>query len=167
MSLYHYVDNKDDLLDAMLDSLYAEIELPVDVPDEDWESAIRRGLHSFHDVLVRHPAALELFASRPGKSEHSLRILLWCYGRFQSVGLDVAQSVKALHFGVSFVMGHVASELGAMASIAAGDGIDLEAIEDRALAELITQRRTVTSGQMFNAGLEAVVAGLRAAFELP
>ena len=167
MSLYHYVENKDDLLDAILDCLYTEVELPRDVPDEDWETAIRCGLHSFHDVLVRHPAALELFASRPGKSEHSLRILLWCYGRFQSVGLDVAQSVRALHFGVAFVMGHVASELGAMALISAGDGIAVEDIQDPALAEMIQQRRTVTSREMFDAGLEAVVAGLRAAFRLP
>lgn len=167
MSLYHYIDNKNDLLDAVLDSLYAEVELPVDVPEHDWETAIRRGLRSFHDVLVRHPAALELFASRPAKSEVALQVLLWSYTRFQSVGLDVSQSVHALHFGVSFVMGHVASELGTMALMADGGGIDLTTIQNQELVDMLTERRTLTSEQMFDAGMEAVVAGLRAAFNLP
>ncbi len=167
MSLYHYIDNKDDLLDAVLDSLYAEVQLPVDVPAEDWETAIRLGLSSFHDVLVRHPAALELFSSRPAKSEVALQVLLWAYSRFQSVGLDVAQSVHALHFGVSFVMGHVANELGTMAVVADGDGIDLSKIENQDIVAMVTERRTLTGEQMFDVGMEAVVAGLRAVFKLP
>ncbi len=167
MSLYNHVSNKDDLLDAVLDSLYAEVQLPVDVPAQDWETAIRVGLRSFHDVLVRHPAALELFASRPAKSEVALQVLLWAYSRFQSVGLDVAQSVHALHFGVSFVMGHVANELGTMAVVADGDGIDLSKIENPDIVAMVTERRTLTGEQMFDVGMEAVVAGLRAAFNLP
>lgn len=167
MSLYHYVTNKDDLLDAVLDCLYCEIALPVDIPPDDWETAIRRGLRSFRQVLVDHPAALELFASRPAKTEAALDVLVWSYSRFQTVGLGVAQSCHALHFAVSFVMGHVASELGAMAILSDGTGPDPRSIENPAARDFLLQRQSISSDEMFESGLDAVVAGLRAAYRLP
>ncbi len=39
MSLYYYVANKDELLDAMIDVVFDEIELPPH--EDDWQSAIR------------------------------------------------------------------------------------------------------------------------------
>lgn len=167
MSLYHYVDNKDDLLDAVLDGLYSEIELPVDVPAEDWETAIRIGLRSFHKVLVGHRAALELFSARPAKSKEALDVLLWSYNRFTSVGLDLAQAQHALHFAVSFVMGHVAFELGTLALIRDGKGLDPDEVDDPVAAEFIRQSRQITGDDMFASGLNAVVAGLRSTYRLP
>jgi TetR/AcrR family transcriptional regulator, tetracycline repressor protein len=167
MSLYHYVTNKDDLLEAILECLYSEIKLPVDVPDDDWEAAVRLGLRSFRLVLVEHGAALELFASRPAKSMPAFEVLLWAYNRFQSVGLDVVQACHALHFAVSFVMGHVASELGAMALLRDGKGPDPLSFEDPATRDFLIQTKDIGSDEMFNSGLEAVVAGLRSAYSLP
>jgi AcrR family transcriptional regulator len=167
MSLYHYVDNKDDLLDAMLDCLYAEVELPIDVPGDDWERLMRLGFSSFHDVLVRHPAALGLFATRPAKSEAALSVLMWSYGRLHAVGLDVEEACHAFHFAVSFVMGHVANELGVMALVTDGGGIDLAGVTDAALKTMLECRRTITSEAMFAAGLDMMVAGLRAQYNLP
>ncbi|MEO8263358.1 MAG: TetR family transcriptional regulator, partial [Pseudolysinimonas sp.] len=40
MSLYHYVANKDELLDAMIDIVFEEIEPPRE--DTDWQAAMRR-----------------------------------------------------------------------------------------------------------------------------
>ena len=39
MSLYNHVANKDDLLDGMVDMVFAEIELPTG--DADWRTAMR------------------------------------------------------------------------------------------------------------------------------
>ena len=39
MSLYNHVANKDDLLDGMIDSIFAEIELPTD--EQDWKTTMR------------------------------------------------------------------------------------------------------------------------------
>jgi AcrR family transcriptional regulator len=167
MSLYHYVTNKDDLLDAVLDCLYAEIELPFDVPDQDWETAVRLGLRSFRSVLTRHPAALELFASRPARGMAAFEVLVHSHGRFQTVGLDVGQACKALHFAVSFVMGHVACELGTLALLRDGQGPDPAAFDDPAIAEFLIKTRSITSDEMFDSGLEAVVGGLRSAYHLP
>ena len=40
MSLYHYVANKDEILDAIDDRVYGEIELPL--PGSDWQAEMRR-----------------------------------------------------------------------------------------------------------------------------
>jgi len=109
MSLYHYVNNKDDLLDAVADHLYGIIDLPMSVDPLDWEQAIRLGLSAFRDVLLEHDAALELFASRRVRSARSMGVLHWAHERFVAVGLPVEEAHKALHMAVSFVMGHAAN----------------------------------------------------------
>lgn len=167
MSLYHYVTNKDDLLDAVLDGLYAEVDLPRDTAEQDWETALRLGLRSFRDVLVRHQAALELFSRRPAKSKEAFDVLLWSVSRFTQVGLDSAQAHHAFHFAVSFVMGHVATELGTLSLIRNGKGIDPDEVDDPIVRAFILESRVITSDDMFDAGLDAVVAGLRAAYRLP
>jgi AcrR family transcriptional regulator len=62
MSLYHYVANKEQLLDAMIDVVFAEIELPRE--GADWQSAMRQRSESARQVLARHPWAVGLMESR-------------------------------------------------------------------------------------------------------
>lgn len=71
MSLYHYVANKDELLDAMTDLVFEEIELPSDTAD--WQSAIRRRAVSTREVLARHPWAITLLDSRTAPGPANLR----------------------------------------------------------------------------------------------
>lgn len=168
MSLYHYVENKDDLLDAIRDQLFLEIDLPLDVPDHDWEAAVRRGLTAFYEVLIKHPAALELFASRPAQSQESLRVLFWAYSRFQAVGLDVAQSCMALQTGVSVVMGHAANDLGALVAAQKGDVDEaaMAALSDPVMIDFIRERAKVDCADFFAASLDVLVAGLRVTYKL-
>lgn len=166
MSLYHYVANKDDLLDAMLDLLYGEIELPLDVPDDGWERATRDGLASFRQVLLRHPAALELFASRPPPTPRSIQVLYWSYRRFEAVGLSPEDSLLAFRFAVSFVMGNATNEIG-MLSRSDDIEIDLDAISDPAVQMFMAKSQELVESQYFESGIESVVAGLRANFNLP
>lgn len=71
MSLYHYVASKDELLDAMIDIVFEEIELP---PLEvDWQSAMRREAISTQKVLARHPWAISLMESRTSPGPANLR----------------------------------------------------------------------------------------------
>ena len=167
MSLYHYVRNKDDLLDAVLDRLYGEIDLPA-TEDEDWERAIRDGLRSFREVLLRHPAALELFATRPARSPESFSVLFWAYGRFRAVGMDMADANAALHFAVSFAMGHVWSQHGTLAQMQAGEGPETMGFElSDEQSRFVEHCRDVSADSLFETGLDSVVAGLRDRFHLP
>ena len=49
MALYRHVANKDDLIDAMVDVVFSEIELPSAGPD--WKTAMRRRAISVRDAL--------------------------------------------------------------------------------------------------------------------
>ena len=62
MSLYHYVANKDDLLDGMVDLVFDEITLPS--ADSDWRVAVRQRMLATRDALARHPWAIVLMESR-------------------------------------------------------------------------------------------------------
>jgi AcrR family transcriptional regulator len=62
MSLYHHVRNKDEILDALVDAVFAEIALPE--PGGDWRAEIRKRSHSAREVLGRHPWAVGLLESR-------------------------------------------------------------------------------------------------------
>lgn len=55
MSLYWYVDTKDDLLELALDSVFGEVRVP-DLTDEeaDWRDQLRELAASYRAVLVRH-----------------------------------------------------------------------------------------------------------------
>ena len=71
MSLYHYVASKEELLDAMIDVVFEEIELP---PEEtDWQSAMRRRSVSARQVLARHPWANGPMVSRTSPGPANLR----------------------------------------------------------------------------------------------
>lgn len=162
MSLYHYVDNKSDLLDAVADHLYGQIDLPTSVEPSDWERAIRLGLLAFRDVLLEHDAALELFASRSIRSENSIRVLHWAHERFVSVGLSVEEAHAALHMAVSFVMGHAVNETETAPAPSAGTP-NLPAEMD----DYFRRIESVTSDELFEAGVDLVVAGIRQRYRLP
>ena len=71
MSLYYYVANKDELLDAMVDVVFDEIELPAD--SADWKAAMRQRALSARQVLARHPWAITLMESRTAPGPATLR----------------------------------------------------------------------------------------------
>ncbi len=167
MSLYHYVENKDDLLDAVVDRLYAEIALPRDVPDDRWEEAVSRAMHALHDVLVGHAAALELLLTRPVRTAESFEVMYWAYRRFEVMGLEPGDAVEAFRLAVSFVMGHVASEQGVMALARRTEGIDPDDLPTPEMRRFALELRAATSDQLFGSGVAMVIAGLKSRFTLP
>lgn len=62
MTLYHHVPSKDDIVDGMVDLVFAQIELPPE--DLAWDQAIRVRCVSARQVLNRHPWAPPLMESR-------------------------------------------------------------------------------------------------------
>ncbi len=71
MSLYHHVGNKEALLDAMVDSVFAEFHSPV--PGADWRGELRRRGTTAREALKRHPWAVGLMDSRRNAGLETLR----------------------------------------------------------------------------------------------
>ncbi|MFE0516765.1 TetR/AcrR family transcriptional regulator [Streptomyces sp. NPDC058964] len=56
MSLYWYVDTKDDLLELALDRVFGELRLPdPEAAGEDWRDQLRTLATEYRVLLVRHP----------------------------------------------------------------------------------------------------------------
>ncbi|PWJ06776.1 TetR family transcriptional regulator [Streptomyces sp. NWU49] len=55
MSVYWYVDTKDDLLELALDAVHGELALPDPAADEDWRDQLRVLAREYRALLVRHP----------------------------------------------------------------------------------------------------------------
>ncbi|MEY9487633.1 AcrR family transcriptional regulator [Streptomyces calvus] len=55
MSVYWYVDTKDDLLELALDAAFGEPALPDPDADEDWRDQLRALAREYRALLVRHP----------------------------------------------------------------------------------------------------------------
>jgi AcrR family transcriptional regulator len=111
MSLYHHVANKDELLDAMVDLVVAEIAavLPSDV--DGWKTAMRHRASAAHEVLVRHRWATMLIVSRinigPGMSRYldsTLRTL-------REAGFSIDLALDAWHAMDSHIYGFTLQEL--------------------------------------------------------
>ncbi|CAL9477678.1 hypothetical protein SUDANB58_02991 [Streptomyces sp. enrichment culture] len=61
MSVYWYVDTKDDLLELALDAITGEMDLPgPQAADEDWREQLRKLAAEYRAMLVRHPWASPL-----------------------------------------------------------------------------------------------------------
>ncbi|MFI6682836.1 TetR/AcrR family transcriptional regulator [Streptomyces sp. NPDC050485] len=73
MSLYWYVDTKDDLLELALDAVFAEIALP-DTTDEsaDWRDQLRALAVGYRAVFVRHSWASPLIGRYLNIGPHSM-----------------------------------------------------------------------------------------------
>ena len=62
MSLYNHVANKEELLNGMVDAVFAEFYAPV--PGAEWRSELRRRAVTARETLKRHPWAVGLMDSR-------------------------------------------------------------------------------------------------------
>lgn len=104
MSLYHYVASKDELLDAMIDIVFEEIELP---PDEtDWQSAMRQVAISTRQVLARHPWAIGLMESRTSPGPANLRHREAFTACLRRAGFSVLTATHANWLLNSYVYGY-------------------------------------------------------------
>jgi len=108
MSLYHYVANKDELLDGMIDVVFDEIELP---QGGDWKVAMRQRALSARQVLKRHPWAISLMESRTAPGTANLRHREAVTACLRGAGFSVIMGTHANWLLDSFVYGFVLQEV--------------------------------------------------------
>jgi AcrR family transcriptional regulator len=108
MSLYHYVPNKDDLLDGMVDLVFGEIELPS--PGADWKAALRRRGLATREVLNRHRWAVGLMESRttPGPASWALHDAV--LGCLREGGFSIELTIQAYSVMDAYIYGFALQE---------------------------------------------------------
>ena len=70
MSLYNHVENKDDLLDAMVDLVSLEIKLPQENSKETWKQDLRACLISAYSMMRNHRWVSRVWNRPPGASKN-------------------------------------------------------------------------------------------------
>lgn len=175
MSIYHHVANKDEILDGMVDAVFAEIVLP---PSTDpWRPAIRTRCVSARDALIRHPWAVGMLDSRTNPGPATLahhEAVLAC---FRTNGFSVAMTAHAAAVIDSYTYGFALQQVSLPAG---GSGGDFEAIVETVEASLaddafpyMTELATVhvlgsghyDFGDEFDWGLDLVLDGLERALD--
>ncbi|HEY7149662.1 MAG TPA: TetR/AcrR family transcriptional regulator C-terminal domain-containing protein [Gaiellaceae bacterium] len=120
MSLYNHVANKDDVLDGIVDSTYAEIAAPT--PGTDWQAQVREIAISAHDVFLRHHWAPGLqmgVKPGPGRLRYGDRLL----GCFREAGFSKQLTYHAYHIIESYILGYTSMVLAYRA-------VDMDQFED-------------------------------------
>src|SRR5512133_790998 len=108
MAVYHYVANKSEILDGIVDVVFAEIDLPP--RSGDWQNEIRQGAASARQALRRHPWALGLLESRKSPGPATLRHHDMMIGTLRAAGFSVEMTAHAYALIDSYVYGFALQE---------------------------------------------------------
>lgn len=108
-ALYRHVANKDDLIDAMVDTVFAEVGVPAGAGD--WKSAMRRRAIAIRDALTRHRWAIGLMESRRQPGPANLRHHDAVIGRLRAAGFSVEMTAHAYSLLDSYIYGFALTKM--------------------------------------------------------
>jgi len=86
MALYYHFANKDEVIDGIVDQVFAEIHLPV--AGGPWKSEMRRRAISVRDALLRHRWAIGLMEARAHPGPANLHHHDAVIGNLRAAGFD-------------------------------------------------------------------------------
>ena len=174
MSLYHHVEDKDDLLNGVCESVMAEFDFP-DLA-EDWRENCRRGARAWRRLLRQHPNVMRLFAEQRGpiRTADSIRPTEFALRVLRSSGLSERDTVQAFHAFGGYIQGFVMMELGSIAGGSDDEHLKAHAELVAALPDEFPTLQTVgpyfaecDPDEQFEFGLDLLIAGLEARARSP
>ena len=176
MSLYRHVDDKDDLLLQMMDSVFRDWRLPED-PPAGWRPRVEIAARLFWDSCRRHPwLASAMSITRPQPLAGGLPLTEFLLAALDELGFDHQTTFTAYVTLVSFVRG-TALNLEMEAEAEAASGVDseewLHAQEPRLRAiveagrfpvftRYVSQDYDFSLDELFEFGLSRMLDGLAA-----
>jgi AcrR family transcriptional regulator len=108
MAIYHYVATKDEILDGLVDLVFAEIDPPS--PEGPWRAEIGRRMGSAREALRRHPWAISLMESRSSPGPASLSRHEATLATLRQGGFSVPAAAHAYALIDSYVYGFAVQE---------------------------------------------------------
>ncbi|SFD77093.1 regulatory protein, tetR family [Streptomyces aidingensis] len=109
MALYNHVDNKQDLLDGMLDRIAEEIELPEG--SRDWREGTRRRAVSAYTAFLRHPWSASLWTASITLGPARMRYLDTALRGLREAGFPPDLLDRAFHTIENHITGHALQAL--------------------------------------------------------
>ncbi|MET8847528.1 TetR/AcrR family transcriptional regulator [Amycolatopsis sp. NPDC004625] len=168
MALYKHVADKRELLDGMVDLVFAEVEVPADV---DWRTAMHHRATSMRQALLRHPWAVgRMETGTPGPANlHHHNAVMRCLRR--DARFPFRMAVHAYNLMDAYVYGFALQEKTLAGDIPAEAARRQKAVVDRQpsgledypyLAEVVTElpKTGFTFADEFEFGLDLILDGL-------
>ena len=103
MTLYWYVQNKDEVLELVADRLLADVSFPP--PDDDWRRSVREGCASVRAALLRHAKAVPIIVGRGAFGPNGLRMTEASIAVFRAAGFGADVAADAYFTISNFVTG--------------------------------------------------------------
>lgn len=109
MALYRHVASKEDLLDGLVDLVFAEIEV-AEPGTPEWRKAMSDRAHSQRDALRRHTWAIGLMEGRMQPGPASMRVHDATLGILREAGFAFRKAVHANSVLDAYVYGFALQE---------------------------------------------------------
>ncbi|MFI6445758.1 TetR/AcrR family transcriptional regulator [Kitasatospora sp. NPDC050543] len=157
-SLYNHFATKDELLDAVVDTVMGEVDLSMFTAGADWRSALRDWARSYRAALAAHPSIVPVLAQGPGRRPNALRLADAVFGCLVEAGWPRGQATRIGALMRYFVTG---SALGSFAAGFPEDaGVYGQEYPHLGEAHLLAEHRRSIDEGAFETGLEALLDGL-------
>lgn len=167
MALYHHVSSKDEILDAIVDAVYAEVYLPI--AGQPWRTELAERCRSMRAALARHPWALALMETRTNPGIANLTNHEAVLDVLRTAGFTLPATAHAYAAIDAFVYGFALQEAmldsidlaGSTEAILAGmDFSGFPRMAEFATGHVLTEGYAF--GDSFEVGLAIVLDGLAA-----
>jgi TetR/AcrR family tetracycline transcriptional repressor len=164
MSLYGYVENKQDLIEGVVEQVFRQMPLIGPGPGL-WQDRIRRHASTYRAVLLAHPHAVRLIGGRPLVTEGTATFVELALAELVGIGLDLIVADRVLGVIGAFTLGQVAEQVG---DIVRDDDAEPGPPPGSKIADPTRFPRLAAVGEMkpadydeqFELGLDFIVAGI-------
>jgi TetR/AcrR family transcriptional regulator, tetracycline repressor protein len=109
-ALYTHVRGKADLIDGLIDQVYAGIQLDPG-PAKDWTQQLAGISQQIRAHLLAHPAVVPYALQQPGLGPHSLRLGEAIYRVLRPAGFSDQAVVGTVYALLTYILGFVALEV--------------------------------------------------------
>ncbi|WP_189718216.1 TetR/AcrR family transcriptional regulator [Streptomyces phaeofaciens] len=163
-SLYNHFRTKDEILEAVADSVSAQVDLSMFEDGREWRTALHDWAVSYRAALLDHPNIVPVLAQGPGRRPAGLRLADAVYGGMVAAGWPPAQATSIGALMRYFVMGS------ALGSFAGGFVDDASAYDPADYPHLgqahrLAEQQEKIDERAFETGLTALLEGLARQYE--
>lgn len=137
MALYWHVKNKDELLEAMGDRFYDDLDVPAGGP---WAEQLRAATTALVTSLRRHPGAAHLAAYRVLQCEAGCELTEQALASLRRAGFSVEQASDIARTALQTAIMLVCEEAGAEVGVGAVNRDEVRAAKHRAITSLPVDR---------------------------
>jgi AcrR family transcriptional regulator len=109
MAVYYHFADKDEVIDGVVDIVFAEIDVPV--AGAPWKAAMRRRAISVRDALLRHRWAIGLMEARAHPGPANLRHHDAVIGNLRAAGFDSAMVAHAYSVLDGYIYGFALTKM--------------------------------------------------------